>query len=68
MITQQMRPVYITEDGAEFGDKVAAQKHELTLFLATARIYWRDTDADEVSSFIFDNWDDIKALVEGKSK
>lgn len=68
MITHEMRPVYITEDGAEFGDKVAAQKHELALFLGKSDIYWRDTDQDEVACFLFNNWDDIKALVEGKSK
>lgn len=64
MITQHMRPVYATEDGAEFADLAAAQKHELALFLnKSGDIYWRDTDADEVANVIFNNWDAIKAAM-----
>lgn len=59
-----MRPVYATEDGAEFADLAAAQQHELALFLnKSGDIYWRDTDADEVANVIFNNWDAIKEVM-----
>ena len=63
MITQEMRPVYVTEDGAEFADKLEAQKHELGLCLRLYDIDWRDTDADEVAGFIMNNWSEIKREV-----
>ena len=63
MITQVMRPVYVTKDGAEFADLAAAQKHELALFLSESDIYWRDTDANEVANVICNNWDTIKAAM-----
>ena len=64
MITQHMRPVYVTEDGIEFDTEHEARRHEtlrsLERIAKVQGLSWRCTSETDVALWVVDNWTAIK--------